>query len=172
MQPLFSRAPAARCSLMLPVRVVKLSLWERPQKVQGYDVHEMVSRSPCIGALGRSWGAAGCRWWRHLGQSEEGASICVPACGSATHWMGVDTLRPKPEIDALPKKLGVHGEHLSRLGPGYDQLTPGRRAALVLGYRGPLPPGVQARHVVEEVTEYRWSCLHRLAHRVVIIDDE
>src|SRR5207245_6481796 len=97
-----------------------------------------------------------------------------PLCplASATILVGVDALRPKPEIDALPKQLGVHGEHLSRLGPGYDQLTPGHRAALVLGYRGPLPPGVQARHVVEEVTEYRWSCLHRLAHRVVIIDDE
>src|SRR5215471_11759304 len=106
---MFSRGSAARCSLMPPWRVVKLSV------------------------------------------------------ASATQWVGVDAPRPKPEIDALPKKLGVHGEHLSRLGPGYDQFTPGRRAALVLGYRGPLPPGVQARHVIEEVTEYRWSCRHRLA---------
>src|SRR5712691_107940 len=97
----------------------------------------------------------------------------VLAYGGAMQCVGVDAPRPKPEIDALPKKLGVHGEHLSRLGPGYDQLTPGRRAALVFRYRGPLPPGVQARHVVEEVMEERWSCLHRLAHRVVvIIDDE
>src|SRR4051794_22692717 len=113
MLPMFAKEPAARCSLMPSLRVVKLSV------------------------------------------------------ASTTQWVGVNALRPKPEIDALPKKLGVHGEPLPRLGPGYDQFPPGRWAALVLGYRGPLTPGVQARHVVEEVTEDRWSCRHRLAHRVV-----
>src|SRR5215468_4136866 len=97
----------------------------------------------------------------------------VLAYGGALQCVGVDAARPKPEIDALPKKLGIHSEYLSRLGPGYDQLTPGGRVTLALGYRGSLPPGVQARHVVEEVMEERWSCRHRLAHRVVvIIDDE
>src|SRR5262249_17258108 len=85
----FARGSAARCSLMLPLRVVKLSV------------------------------------------------------ASAMQWVGVDALRPKPEINALPKKLGVHGEHLSRLGPSYDQFTPGCRVTLVLGYRGSLPPGLQ-----------------------------
>src|SRR5262249_38291900 len=101
------------------------------------------------------------------------ARALVLAYREATQCVGVDAARPEPEIDALPKKLGVHGEHLSRLGPGYNQITPGCRAALVLRYHGPLPPGVQTLHVVEEVMEERWSCRPRLAHRVVvIIDDE
>src|SRR5919109_2954211 len=92
---------------------------------------------------------------------------------SGTHGVGVDAPRPKPEIDTLPKKLGVHDDDLSRRCPGHHQLPPCPRVMLVVAHRGQTPPYVQVRHVVQEVTEHLGIGYQPLAHRVVgLIDDE
>src|ERR671924_63118 len=92
---------------------------------------------------------------------------------SGTHRVGVDTPRPKPEIDTLPKKLGVHGDDLSRRCPGHHQLPPCPRVMLVVANRVQTPPYVQVGHVVQEVTEHLGIGYQPLAHRVVgLIDDE
>src|SRR5919109_1088884 len=92
---------------------------------------------------------------------------------SGTHWVGVDAPRPKPEIDTLPKQLGVHGDDLSRGRPGHHQLPPCPRVLLVVANRVQTPPSVQVRHVVQEVTEHLGIGYQPLAHRVVgLIDDE
>src|SRR5262245_19834302 len=92
---------------------------------------------------------------------------------SGTHGVGVDTPRPKPEIDTLPKQLGVHGDDLSRGRPGHHQLPPDRRVALVVADRVQTPPYVQVHHIIQEVTEHLGIGDQPLAHRVVgVIDDE
>src|SRR5712692_4415989 len=100
-------------------------------------------------------------------------ALCLFSVASATHWVGVDAPRPKPEIDTLPKKLGVHGYDLSRRCPGHNQLPPCPRVALVVANRVQTPPYVQVRHAVQEVTEHLRIGSQPLAHRVIgIIDDE
>src|SRR2546422_919866 len=51
MQLMFSRGPAARCSLMLLLRVVKLSVLDRAKRVQGYYALPLSTRSPSGGMM-------------------------------------------------------------------------------------------------------------------------
>ena len=57
---------------------------------------------------------------------------CLFLVASLTQCVVVDAPGPKPRIDAVPKTLGVHRYYLTRIGPGYSQFTPCRRAALVV----------------------------------------